>query len=77
MLLRKLICCSYLSLKLYRVYECRFRPTIPVTLNGGMRMPSWFDLKSLDPNGPEDENGIKTAADKVRKMIQNEVSCAC
>lgn len=50
-----------------------FRSTMPVTLNGGLRMPSWFDLKSLDPNGPEDEQGIKKAADNVRKLIQDEV----
>ena len=47
--------------------------SIPVTLNGGMRMPSWFDLKGLDPNGPEDEEGIKKAAEGVKKMIQDEV----
>lgn len=39
----------------------------------GMRMPSWFDLKSLDPNASEDEDGIKKAADGIRKLIQDEV----
>jgi hypothetical protein len=50
-----------------------FRSTIAVTLNGGMRMPSWFDLKSLDPCGVEDEDGIKKAAEVVRKFITDEV----
>ena len=33
------------------------RPTQPVTLNAGFRMPSWFDLRSLDEKGPEDAAG--------------------
>merc|ERR1712210_429122 len=38
---------------------CPTAPTIPVTLNSGARMPAWFDLISLDPQGAEDEPGIK------------------
>lgn len=38
---------------------------MPVTLNGGYPMPSWFDLISLDVNSKEDEEGIKRAAHKV------------
>ena len=33
----------------------------------GFQMPSWFDLMSLDPAGPEDEAGIKAAAKMVAK----------
>lgn len=40
-----------------------FRPVMLVTLNAGFRMPSWFDLKSLDADGPEDEEGIKKASE--------------
>jgi len=58
----------------YAKLICPTAPTIAVTLNGGMRMPSWFDLKSLDPSGEEDEAGIKKAADVVRKLIQDEVN---
>ena len=36
---------------------CPTAPIMPVTLNAGYRMPSWFDLKSLDIGGPEDEEG--------------------
>lgn len=36
---------------------CPTAPTMPVTLNAGFRMPSWFDLKTLDASGPEDEDG--------------------
>ncbi|CAB0034491.1 unnamed protein product [Trichogramma brassicae] len=51
-----------------------FSPTMPVTLNGGFRMPSWFDLRALDASGPEDEEGIKKAAESVHSMIAQEVA---
>jgi len=57
----------------YAKLICPTAPAIPVTLNMGMRMPSWFDLKSLDPNAAEDEEGIKKSADNIRKMIQEEI----
>lgn len=37
-------------------------------------MPSWFDLKTLDMYGPEDEDGIKKATTNVLSMIQSEIS---
>lgn len=37
---------------------CPTAPTMPVTLNAGFRMPSWFDLKTLDASGPEDDIGM-------------------
>ncbi|XP_014611566.1 acyl-protein thioesterase 1 [Polistes fuscatus] len=53
---------------------CPTAPTMPVTLNAGFRMPSWFDLRSLDPTGPEDEEGIRKAAEYVRSLIAQEVA---
>lgn len=52
---------------------CPTAKTIPVTLNAGFRMPSWFDLKTLDESGPEDEEGIKVAALEVQNLIDNEI----
>ncbi|KAL0270627.1 UNVERIFIED_CONTAM: hypothetical protein PYX00_007975 [Menopon gallinae] len=52
---------------------CPMAPIMPVSLNAGFRMPSWFDLKSLDANGPEDEEGIKNATSSIHKMIDEEV----
>lgn len=52
---------------------CPTAPTMPVTLNAGFRMPSWFDLRTLDVNGPEDEEGIRRATDLVHSMIEAEV----
>jgi len=33
-------------------------PTRAVTLNGGMLMPAWYDLYSLERDGPEDAEGL-------------------
>lgn len=53
---------------------CPSANKMPVTLNSGFTMPSWFDLKSLNPNGPEDEAGIKRAAEYVVSLIEAEVN---
>ncbi|XP_015437654.1 PREDICTED: LOW QUALITY PROTEIN: acyl-protein thioesterase 2 [Dufourea novaeangliae] len=53
---------------------CPTAPTMPVTLNAGFRMPSWFDLRTLDPSGVEDEEGIKKAAEMVHSLIAQEVA---
>ncbi|XP_034016545.1 acyl-protein thioesterase 2 [Thalassophryne amazonica] len=54
-------------------YICPHAPRIPVTLNGKMTMPSWFDLKGLSPDAPEDEAGIKGAAESIKEIIDHEV----
>ncbi|KAE8220425.1 hypothetical protein CF319_g6041 [Tilletia indica] len=50
-------------------------PSQPVTLNAGYRMPSWFDIYSLDNiNGTEDEKGLLESKDRISKLIENEIS---
>lgn len=44
---------------------------MPVTLNGGIPMTSWFDLYSLD-KGREDEPGINRAKTLIHEMISDE-----
>jgi lysophospholipase-2 len=51
---------------------CPTAQVMPVTLNGGFPMPSWFDLYSLDSSGPTDEEGIKKARNLVHQMISDE-----
>lgn len=51
---------------------CPTAPVMPVTLNAGFRMPSWFDLISLDVNGQEDAPGIKAATAKIHQLIADE-----
>jgi phospholipase/carboxylesterase len=33
-------------------------PVRPVTINGGMTMRAWYDILTLDRDGPVDEEGI-------------------
>ncbi|XP_045154864.1 acyl-protein thioesterase 2 isoform X2 [Echinops telfairi] len=54
-------------------YICPHAPRIPVTLNMKMVMPSWFDLMGLSPDAPEDEAGIKKAAENIKALIEHEV----
>lgn len=53
---------------------CPTANKMAVTLNSGFQMPSWFDLMSLDPTGPEDEAGIKSAAKMVNSLIADEIN---
>lgn len=57
----------------YMKVICPTAPTIPVTLNAGFRMPSWFDIRSLDMFTPEDEPGINQATNDIHSLIQTEV----
>lgn len=52
---------------------CPSANKMAVTLNSGVQMPAWFDLKSFNPNGPEDEAGVKAAAAYVNSLIEAEV----
>lgn len=58
----------------YMKVICPTAPTMSVTLNAGFQMPSWFDLRTLDMYGPEDEEGIKKASANIQTMIQSEIS---
>ncbi|KAK6171997.1 hypothetical protein SNE40_018405 [Patella caerulea] len=51
---------------------CPTAPIKPVTLNAGMQMPSWFDIRGLSPDSPEDEEGIKQATAKLQALIAEE-----
>ncbi|KAG2222089.1 hypothetical protein INT45_007975 [Circinella minor] len=50
-------------------------PSIPITLNQGMRMPGWFDLTGLDRSSlsNEDEKGILSSLTAVNGLIRQEV----
>ena len=47
-------------------------PVRPVTLNGGYRMRAWFDLKSIDRNGPLDREGLLEAMGCVDELVDRE-----
>lgn len=52
---------------------CPTANRMPVSLNGGFEMPSWFDLKTLDISAPEDEEGIRKATTNIHNMINSEI----
>ncbi|HVC01377.1 MAG TPA: hypothetical protein VND80_04140 [Steroidobacteraceae bacterium] len=49
-------------------------PIRPVTLNGGMRMRAWYDIKSLDRKTTEDLQGFTDAAAGVREILAREAA---
>ena len=47
-------------------------PVRPVTLNGGMAMRAWYDITSLDREGPVDEAGINESSAILGSLIEQE-----
>lgn len=47
-------------------------PMIPVTLNGGMRMRAWYDIRSLNAGRDQDVEGIARATAQVRDLMERE-----
>lgn len=48
-------------------------PELPVTVNGGMRMPAWYDIKAMDIDRVIDHEQLKISADAVARLIQQQV----
>ncbi|GJJ07254.1 hypothetical protein Clacol_001454 [Clathrus columnatus] len=49
-------------------------PEKPVTLNGGMRMPAWYDIYSLGNLSKEqDEKGMLESVRKINELISKEI----
>ena len=48
-------------------------PVRPVTVNGGMQMRAWYDIISLDRDGPSDEDGIRQSGAILQGLIDKEV----
>ena len=47
-------------------------PEMPVTINGGYRMPAWYDI--LGPGGPEDEAGLRRSQAAIESLIAAEAA---
>lgn len=47
-------------------------PVRPVTINGGMEMRAWYDIKQISPDGPEDDAGIEAARAEVEALVAAE-----
>lgn len=44
-------------------------PQRPVTINGGMVMPAWYDILGLDFGSRQDEEGIRRSQTEIEKLI--------
>jgi phospholipase/carboxylesterase len=47
-------------------------PVRPVTINGGMQMRAWYDIKGLDRKAVEDVAGFQATDLQVRELIARE-----
>jgi len=45
-------------------------PVMPVTINGGYRMPAWYDI--LGPGQPEDETGLRSSRAAIEALLAKE-----
>jgi lysophospholipase II len=46
----------------------------PVTLNGGMRMPSWYDIVGLDDRSAENVDGIDKSMNRITGILDSEAA---
>lgn len=44
-------------------------PEMPVTVNGGMRMRAWYDIKTMDLTNRADEDGVRQSAAAVTALL--------
>ncbi|KAG2734636.1 hypothetical protein G9P44_002642 [Scheffersomyces stipitis] len=49
-------------------------PSIPITVNGGYVMPSWFDIYEFgNPNAKQDEVGFLKSCDVLKALIEEQI----
>lgn len=49
-------------------------PERPVTVNGGMRMRAWYDIKTMDLTNRADEVGVRESASAVQQLLDKLIS---
>ena len=49
-------------------------PVQPVTINGGMAMNAWYDIKSMDLENRADEGGVIESAALVEQLIEAQIA---
>ena len=47
-------------------------PAIPVTVNGGMVMPAWYDILGMDFDRRVDEDGVRRSHEHLTTLIERE-----
>ncbi|MDX1551112.1 MAG: carboxylesterase [Marinobacter sp.] len=48
-------------------------PNMPVTINGGMTMPAWYDIKAMDIDRVVDTDQLVASADAVARLVDREI----
>ncbi len=48
-------------------------PNMPVTINGGMTMPAWYDIKAMDIDRIVDTDQLMASSDAVAKLVDREI----
>ncbi|MDP5137432.1 alpha/beta hydrolase [Rheinheimera baltica] len=49
-------------------------PERPVTVNGGMRMRAWYDIKTMELTSRADEEGVRESAAAVQQLLDKLIS---
>lgn len=49
-------------------------PVQPVTINGGMEMPSWYDILAMLPQRVTDEKQLQVSVEKIKQLIEEQVA---
>jgi len=49
-------------------------PVRPVTINNGMKMRAWYDIKSMDMESRADLEGVVESSNAVKRLIDNEIT---
>lgn len=48
-------------------------PNLPVTINGGMVMPAWYDIKAMDIDRVVDTDQLVASSNAVAKLVDREI----
>jgi phospholipase/carboxylesterase len=48
-------------------------PNLPVTINGGMRMPAWYAIKAMDIDRVVDKEQLMASSDAVARLVDQEI----
>lgn len=49
-------------------------PSMPITINGGMRMPAWYDISLADLTKREDEGGLRASRSAIESLLESEIA---
>ena len=55
---------------------CPHAPHRAVSINGGLRMPAWYDIAGPDLADRQDETGIRESASAIEQMIADQAAHA-